>query len=104
MTTPTGVMGDSAGGGITVLLAILTRERDGPKIARQILPMPDDRTATPDLHITSSVLWPYDDSLTAWPALLGEAVCGPDVPATAAPARLEDATGLHRGRPVRRLP
>ncbi|MHC3455002.1 alpha/beta hydrolase fold domain-containing protein [Streptomyces prasinus] len=100
------MMGDSAGGGITVVLAILTRERDGPKIARQILLMPmlDNRTATPDLHIASSVLWPHDDSLTAWPTLLGEAVCGPDVPATAAPARLEDATGLHRGRPARRLP
>ncbi|WP_254896731.1 alpha/beta hydrolase fold domain-containing protein [Amycolatopsis sp. Hca4] len=40
------------------------------------------------------MLWSYDDSRTAWPALLGDAAGGPDVPATAAPARLEDATGL----------
>jgi acetyl esterase/lipase len=40
------------------------------------------------------VLWSYDDSRTAWPALLGDAAGGPDVPATAAPARLEDASGL----------
>jgi acetyl esterase/lipase len=91
-----GVMGDSAGGGMAAALTILTRERGGPKIARQILLMPmlDDRTTTPDPHIAPYVLWSYDDSLTAWPALLGDAAGGPDVPATAAPARLEDATDL----------
>ncbi|MEU6741980.1 alpha/beta hydrolase [Streptosporangium sandarakinum] len=91
-----GVMGDSAGGGMAAALTILTRERGGPKIARQILLMPmlDDRATTPDPHIEPYLLWSYDDSLTAWPALLGEAAGGPDVPATAAPARLDDATGL----------
>ena len=90
------VMGDSAGGGMAAALTILTRERGGPKIARQILLMPmlDDRTREPDPEITANVLWSYDDSATAWPALLGDAAGGPDVPATAAPARLEDATGL----------
>jgi acetyl esterase/lipase len=91
-----GVMGDSAGGGMAAALTILARERGGPQIARQILLMPmlDDRTTTPDPHIASYALWSYDDSLTAWSALLGEAAGGPDVPATAAPARLGDATGL----------
>jgi acetyl esterase/lipase len=91
-----GVMGDSAGGGMAAALTILARERGGPKIARQILLMPmlDDRTRTPDPHIAPYALWSYDDSATAWPALLGEAAGGPDVPVTAAPARLEDATGL----------
>jgi acetyl esterase/lipase len=91
-----GVMGDSAGGGMAAALTILTRERGGPQIAQQILLMPmlDDRTTTPDPHIEPYLLWSYDDSRTAWPALLGDAVGGPDVPATAAPARLEDATGL----------
>jgi acetyl esterase/lipase len=91
-----GLMGDSAGGGIAAALTILARERGGPKIARQILLMPmlDDRTRTPDPEIASNVLWSYDDSATAWPALLGEKAGGPDVPATAAPARLKDATGL----------
>ncbi len=90
------VMGDSAGGGLAAALSILTRERGGPAIARQILLMPmlDDRTTTPDPHIEPYLLWSYDDSRTAWPALLGDAAGGPDVPATAAPARLEDATGL----------
>ncbi|MEV6632571.1 alpha/beta hydrolase [Actinoplanes sp. NPDC051470] len=91
-----GVMGDSAGGGMAAALTILARERGGPKIARQILLMPmlDDRTTTPDPYIEPGALWSYDDSRTAWPALLGDAAGGPDVPATAAPARLEDATGL----------
>jgi acetyl esterase/lipase len=91
-----GVMGDSAGGGMAAALTILARERGGPKITRQILLMPmlDDRTRTPDPQIASNVLWSYDDSATAWPALLGEQAGGPEVPPTAAPARLEDATGL----------
>ncbi|WP_405969319.1 alpha/beta hydrolase [Streptomyces sp. NBC_00988] len=90
------VMGDSAGGGLAAALSILTRERGGPAIARQILLMPmlDDRTTTPDPYIEPYLLWSYNDSRTAWPALLGEAAGRPDVPATAAPARLEDATGL----------
>lgn len=91
-----GVMGDSAGGGMAAALAILARERGGPAIARQILLMPmlDDRTTTPDPHVEPFALWSYDDSRTAWPALLGDAAGGPDVPVTAAPGRLTDATGL----------
>ena len=52
------------------------------------------RTTTPDPHIAPYALWSSDDSVTAWHALLGEVAGGPDVPAPAAPARLEDATGL----------
>jgi len=91
-----GVMGDSAGGGMAAALSILTRDRSGPTIARQILLMPmlDDRTTTPDEHIVPYLIWSYEDSLTAWPALLGDAAGGDDVPPTAAPARLVDATGL----------
>jgi hypothetical protein len=87
-----GVMGDSAGGGMSAALTILARERGGPKIASQILLMPmlDDRTQTPDPHIAPYAIWSYDDSATAWSALLGDAAGGPDVPPTAAPARLED--------------
>ncbi|WP_306212511.1 alpha/beta hydrolase [Actinoplanes sp. RD1] len=90
------VLGDSAGGGMAAALAILARDRGGPAIAHQLLLMPmlDDRVATPDPHIEPYLLWSYDDSRTAWPALLGDAAGGPGVPATAAPARLEDATDL----------
>jgi acetyl esterase/lipase len=91
-----GVMGDSAGGGLAAALSILTRERGGPRIAQQILIMPmlDDRTTMRDPHIEPFLIWSYEDSLTAWPALLGEAAGGPDVPVTAAPARLENAAAL----------
>jgi acetyl esterase/lipase len=91
-----GVMGDSAGGGMAAALTILARERGGPRIARQILLMPmlDDRTTTPDPLIEPFLIWSYDDSLTAWPALLGDAAGSDAVPATAAPARLLDAAGL----------
>ncbi|GAB7044597.1 hypothetical protein JCM9533A_84480 [Catenuloplanes niger JCM 9533] len=90
------VMGDSAGGGMAAALAILSSDRGGPKIAHQLLIMPmlDDRLAAPDPDIERYAVWSYDDSRTAWPALLGEAAGGPDVPPTAAPARLDDATGL----------
>ncbi|MBO1753471.1 alpha/beta hydrolase [Actinotalea sp. BY-33] len=91
-----GVMGDSAGGGLAAALSILARDRGGPAIARQILIMPmlEDRPTARDTHIQPYLIWSYEDSLTAWPALLGESAGGPDVPVTAAPARLEDATGL----------
>lgn len=89
-------MGDSAGGGLAAALSILTRERGGPEIAQQVLIMPmlDDRTTTRDLHIEPYLIWSYEDSLTAWPALLGESAGGPEVPVTAAPARVADAAGL----------
>jgi acetyl esterase/lipase len=91
-----GVMGNSAGGGMAAALTILARDRSGPKIARQILLMPmlDDRTTNTDPLIEPFLIWSYDDSRTAWPALLGDMAGSDDVPATAAPARLEDATGL----------
>ena len=47
------VMGDSAGGGLAAGAAILSRDRHGPPITRQLLiyPMLDDRTTTPDPYI-----------------------------------------------------
>jgi acetyl esterase/lipase len=39
-------------------------------------------------------VWSYDDNITGWGALLGDAIGGPDVPAYAAPARAIDLSGL----------
>jgi acetyl esterase/lipase len=39
-------------------------------------------------------VWSYDDNITGWGALLGEALGGPDVPAYAAPARATDLSDL----------
>ena len=104
------VMGDSAGGGLAAGLAILARDRGGPALCRQILlyPMLDDRNTVPDEHIVPFAGWTYDDNITGWSALLGDAVSAADVPPYAAPARLSDATDLpaayHRGRTARHLP
>jgi acetyl esterase/lipase len=90
------VMGDSAGGGLAAAVALMARDRGGPRLAAQILiyPMLDDRNTTPDPEIAPFAVWSYDDNITAWAALLGEAIGGPDVPAYAAPARASDLSGL----------
>jgi acetyl esterase/lipase len=90
------IMGDSAGGGLAAAVAILSRDRSGPALARQILlyPMLDDRNTTPDPEIVPFAGWSYDDNITGWNALLGERVGDPSVESIAAPARLTDATGL----------
>ncbi|MFD3519090.1 alpha/beta hydrolase [Streptomyces sp. NPDC058653] len=90
------VMGDSGGGGVAAGLALLARDRSGPPIARQILlyPMLDDRTTSPDPALAGLVTWSYEDNITGWQALLGDARGGPDVSPYAAPARMRDAAGM----------
>jgi acetyl esterase/lipase len=90
------VMGDSAGAGIAAALAILSRDRGGPGVARQILlyPMLDDRTTTPDPEIVPFAGWTYDDNITGWNALLGGRDEHATIDASAAPARLTDAHDL----------
>jgi len=90
------VMGDSAGGGIAAGLALLARDLGGPSIAQQILvyPMLDDRTTIPDPELVRFAGWTYEDNLTGWSALLGEALGGPNVSAYAAPARMADGANL----------
>jgi acetyl esterase/lipase len=90
------VMGDSAGGGLAAGVAILSRDRNGPPIAHQLLiyPMLDDRNTTPDLHLAPLAGWSYDDNATGWDALLGAGHQDKPVDPAAAPARLGDATGL----------
>jgi acetyl esterase/lipase len=90
------VMGDSAGGGLAAGVAILSRDRGGPALSHQLLvyPMLDDRNLSPDPHIAPFAGWSYDDNITAWDALLGAGHADRDIDASAAPARLTDATGL----------
>jgi acetyl esterase/lipase len=90
------VMGDSAGGGLAAGVAILSRDRNGPAVARQLLiyPMLDDRTTTPDPYIAPLAGWSYDDNATGWNALLGPGHEHRAVDPSAAPGRLADATGL----------
>ncbi|MFF3413849.1 alpha/beta hydrolase [Streptomyces sp. NPDC002698] len=91
------VAGASAGGGLTAALALLTRDREGPRPLGQVLmyPMLDDRNDTPSAHQMAGVgAWDRTANETAWTAVLGEARGGPDVPAYAAPARATDLSGL----------
>jgi acetyl esterase/lipase len=90
------VMGDSAGAGIAAAVAILSRDRGVPALARQILlyPMLDDRNTTPDPEIAPFAGWTYDDNITGWNALLGPRDQDSQVDPPAAPARLTDARGL----------
>jgi acetyl esterase/lipase len=90
------VMGDSAGGGLAAGVALLARDRGGPSLVHQILiyPMLDDRNTIPDPEIAPLAVWSYDDNITGWGALLGDAIGGADVSAYAAPARATDLSGL----------
>lgn len=73
------VVGDRAGGGLAAGVAILSRDRQGPPVARQLLiyPMLDDRATIPDPYIAPLADWSYDDNATGWNALLGPGH-GPD--------------------------
>jgi acetyl esterase/lipase len=91
-----GIMGDSAGGGLAAAVAILARERGDSPPSRQLLiyPMLDDRTVVADAALDQFASWRYVDNAIAWDALLGTTAGGPDVPASAAPARATDLSGL----------
>ncbi|MER5447643.1 alpha/beta hydrolase [Streptomyces sp. NPDC002766] len=91
------VAGASAGGGLSAALALLTRDRQGPRPIGQVLmcPMLDDRNDTPSTHQMAGLgVWDRTANETGWTALLGSARGGPDVSPYAAPARAEDLTGL----------
>ncbi|MBI0295692.1 alpha/beta hydrolase [Streptomyces sp. PRKS01-29] len=91
------IAGASAGGGLSAALALLTRDRRGPRPIGQMLmcPMLDDRNDTPSAHQMAGLgVWDRTANETGWTALLGAARGGPDVSPYAAPARAEDLGGL----------
>ncbi|MFJ1669831.1 alpha/beta hydrolase [Streptomyces bottropensis] len=91
------IAGASAGGGLTAALALLTRDRKGPRPIGQVLlcPMLDDRNDTPSAHqMAGRGVWDRTANETGWTALLGERRGGADVSPYAAPARAEDLSGL----------
>lgn len=91
------IAGASAGGGLTAALALLTRDRGGPRPLGQMLmcPMLDDRNDTPSAHQMAGLgVWDHKSNETGWTALLGDRRGGPDVSPYAAPARAEDLSGL----------
>lgn len=92
------LFGDSAGGGLAAGVALLARDRGGPRLAAQLLayPMLDDRTVGRGVPIDENQIWTYDDNVTGWHALLGDRYGTDDVSIYAAPARADDLTGLPR--------
>ena len=91
-----GVMGVSAGGGLAAALALLARDRGEVPVAFQLLdsPMLDDRQITPSSRQDGLPVWSRDSNTFGWKAYLGDLYGRDDVPATAAPARATDLSGL----------
>lgn len=86
------ITGMSAGGGITAALALMTRDRKGPKPVLQVplYAMLDCRAdSVSQKAVTSHKVWCYDYSKIGWEAYLdGEADC------YISPALAEDLSGL----------
>jgi acetyl esterase/lipase len=89
-----GVLGESSGGGLATALALLSRERGGPRLTAQFLDAPtvDDRLNTHSMRtIADATTWQSVNSPIAWSYYLagvgGQG--GADVPFLAAPARAE---------------
>ena len=93
-----GVAGESAGGGLAAVTALIARDRGGPTLAFQHLlyPMLDDRTVTQSdpNPATGEFIWDRHNNLHGWTAWLGHAPGSPDTSPYAAPARMADLAGL----------
>lgn len=91
------VHGVSAGGGLSAAVALLARDRGGPRIAFQYLDLPelDDRRDTLSMRrFTDTPGWNAPNAEISWRHYLGERTGGDDVPVYAAPARAKDLSGL----------
>lgn len=93
-----GIGGDSAGGGMSAALALLSRDRGGPALCFQFLDSPvlDDRLQTPSMntfHDTPQL--DRSDAEAIWTHYLGDLRPGSaQVSQHAAPARAADLSGL----------
>lgn len=96
------VLGESAGGGLAIAMAMIARDRQGPTLTSQFLDAPtiDDRCDTPSMHeFEDTPLWRGADTPIIWQHYLGTIRRGSDeVPILAAPGRAEvrDLIGLPR--------
>ncbi|MGN6200614.1 alpha/beta hydrolase [Humibacter sp.] len=92
------VMGGSAGGGFSAAVALLARDRKGPRMAGQLLlcPMLDNTNSTiSSLQYDGIGTWQRELNLLAWSCVLGEELAySADAPAYAAPTRAADLSGL----------
>ncbi|RJL20165.1 alpha/beta hydrolase [Bailinhaonella thermotolerans] len=91
--------GDSAGGNLAAVLALLTRDRGGPPLRFQYLDVPvtDDRMGTPSMRaFDDTPVWNRPANELMWRHYLGDGVRpgGPGVSPYAAPIRAADLSGL----------
>lgn len=91
------VSGASAGGGLSAGVALLARDRGGPRLAGQLLncPMIDDRNDSVSSRQYDGIgAWDRHNNDTGWSALLGTDRSIGAVSPYAAPARATDVSGL----------
>jgi acetyl esterase/lipase len=90
-----GIGGASAGAGLAAALALLARDRSGPRVAWQLLiyPMLDDRQQTASSRWPVPV-WPPESNRFGWDSYLGPLAGSPHVPPYAAAARATDLRDL----------
>lgn len=91
------VAGASAGGGLAAGVALLARDRRGPRLIGQMLicPMLDDRDDTVSTRqFEGRGLWDRGSNSVGWRSLLGDRRGSDDVSIYAAPARASDLTDL----------
>lgn len=92
------VMGESAGGGLAALLAIMARDRGEIPLCLQVMlyPMLDDRTGSVGAvpaHI-GAIGWSGAANAFGWSAFLNATPGSAGVPAAAVPARVSNLAGL----------
>ena len=87
--------GESAGGGLTVALALLARDRGTANLAFQmpLYPMLDDRMLSESARDNNAYVWNSDTNRWGWKLYLGE-LFNKDVPIYAAPGRAADYRNL----------
>jgi len=92
------VMGESAGGGLAAMVAIVARDRGEVSLCHQTLiyPMLDDRTGSgrPVPPYISAIGWSPEANRFGWTAFLGGPAGGDRVPAGAVLAREVNLSGL----------
>jgi len=89
------VGGGSAGGNLAAAVALMARDRGGPKVAFQMLfyPVIDDRCETVSMKNGAGLyVWDYQNSLDMWDQYIGKQ--RDKVSPYAAPARAKDLSGL----------
>ncbi|WP_261384339.1 alpha/beta hydrolase [Planococcus sp. CPCC 101016] len=89
------VGGESAGGGLTVALALLARDKGEVNLAFQLplYPMLDDRMLSESARDNNAYVWNSDTNRWGWKLYLGK-LFGRNVPIYAAAGRAADYSGL----------